>query len=134
MKKIEAIWVGLLIIENKKVLMVKEFGQDFYSLPGGGLEEGETKEQALLREIKEEINVEVVDCKIYKEYNLPARLEKTMMRFIVYTGKVKGEIQCTSHIEEIKWIDSQFASKNLKIGNITSMKLFPELKKEDLID
>jgi ADP-ribose pyrophosphatase YjhB (NUDIX family) len=134
MKKAKITWVGLLIIKNRKVLMVREFGQDFYSLPGGGLEKGETKEQSLLREIKEELNVDVADHRIYRKYNLPGRLEKTMMEFIIYTGKVKGKIQCTKHIQEIKWIDSRFALKDLKVGNVTSMKLFPELKKKNLID
>lgn len=75
-KKKKSKWIGLLVIKNKKVLMVKEFGQDFYSLPGGILEKDETEKQTLLREIKEELNVDVVDYKIYGKYTLPARLEK----------------------------------------------------------
>ena len=36
--------------------------QEYYTFPGGGLEEGETKEEGCIREIKEEfgINVKVI--------------------------------------------------------------------------
>lgn len=57
-----------------------------------------------------------------------------MMEFTVYTGKLKGKIQRPSHIQEIKWIDSQFTHNGLKVGNITFMKLFPKLKEEGLIN
>lgn len=46
-----------LITNNEgKVLVVKE-NQDFWSLPGGGLEHGETAADCLTREIQEEIGI-----------------------------------------------------------------------------
>jgi len=48
-----------LVIRDKKILMVKHKheGDEWYCTPGGGIEEGETPEQAALRELKEECNV-----------------------------------------------------------------------------
>lgn len=45
-----------LVVRNEKILMVKHrlFGREFYCLPGGGVEENETYEQAALRELSEE--------------------------------------------------------------------------------
>ncbi len=42
-----------IIVRNEKILMEKVhfFERDFYTLPGGGIEEGETPEQAVLREV-----------------------------------------------------------------------------------
>lgn len=48
-----------LVIRGDRILLVehKLFGRDFFTLPGGGVEEGETPEQAAVRELAEECNV-----------------------------------------------------------------------------
>lgn len=48
-----------MVIRGDQILLVEHelFGRDFYNLPGGGMEEGETPEQAALRELAEECNV-----------------------------------------------------------------------------
>lgn len=52
-----------LVIRDNKILMVKhkQDGIEYYCLPGGGIEIGETPEQAAVRELKEEC---LVDGKI----------------------------------------------------------------------
>ncbi len=49
-----------MVIRGDRILLVEHelFGRDFYNLPGGGIEEGETPEQAALRELAEECNVQ----------------------------------------------------------------------------
>lgn len=51
-----------LVMRNKKILMVKlrlsEDGNEFWCIPGGKIEEGETPEEAAIRELKEECCVE----------------------------------------------------------------------------
>ncbi len=45
--------VRAIIIEEEKILMVRS-GSGYYKLPGGGVEEGESLKEALLREVAEE--------------------------------------------------------------------------------
>lgn len=49
-----------VVIRNGKILMerVFYFGREFYTLPGGGIEPGETPGQAALRELKEECGLD----------------------------------------------------------------------------
>lgn len=48
-----------MVIRGNRILLVEHelFGRDFFNLPGGGIEEGETPEEAALRELSEECNV-----------------------------------------------------------------------------
>ena len=48
---------GLIRDDNGKVLVVKEAGRDWWDLPGGGMDHGETIQQALARELAEEVNL-----------------------------------------------------------------------------
>ncbi|NIK76501.1 8-oxo-dGTP diphosphatase [Paenibacillus castaneae] len=45
---------GVLIDNHNNVAMLYMSRMDLYKLPGGGIEKGETKEEAFLREIREE--------------------------------------------------------------------------------
>ena len=49
-----------VVVRGGKILMerVFYFGHEFYTLPGGGIEEGETPEQAVIRELKEECGLD----------------------------------------------------------------------------
>ena len=52
--------VQAIVIRDGRVLMVKHrwHGQEWWCLPGGGLEPGETPQQGALRELREECRVD----------------------------------------------------------------------------
>ncbi len=47
-------WIEL---KDKSILSTKSYGKDKYYIPGGKRETGETDEQALVREINEELSI-----------------------------------------------------------------------------
>ena len=69
--------VAAIIIDNDKVFATQRGYGDFkdgWEFPGGKMEPGETEEQAIVREIREELNVEIgVEKKVCTlEYDYPA--------------------------------------------------------------
>lgn len=57
-----------LVVRNDRILLVKmrAFEREFYALPGGGIEDGESAGEAAVRELKEECGV---DGRAVKELN-----------------------------------------------------------------
>ena len=51
--------VGAIIIKDDKILMVKNNRDDYYYSVGGRIQFGETAEQAVKREVKEELGFEM---------------------------------------------------------------------------
>lgn len=56
-----AVWKGAaaVVMENGRLLMIKSTETNAWSIPSGGLEEGETPEQACIREVWEETGFKV---------------------------------------------------------------------------
>ncbi len=48
---------GLVVDDSGNVLVVKETGRDWWDLPGGGMDHGESIKAALARELAEEVNL-----------------------------------------------------------------------------
>ena len=59
---------GIIFDQKKKVLLAKRQDFPFWNLPGGRVEKGETPDEALAREVKEEIGAEVKSKKLCGVY------------------------------------------------------------------
>ena len=115
--------VGALILnEKKEVLLCKspKFGNKFI-VPGGHVEVGETLEQALKREIKEETGLEIEPVKFIGFYNAihPKEFfEKRHFIFFDFLCKAKkGAKECLDNLELTKavWIEPKKALEELEI-------------------
>ena len=54
-----------VILKDGKILLIKRVkpGQEYYTFPGGGVEAGESFEDAVRREVKEELCLDVGKCR-----------------------------------------------------------------------
>ncbi|MCX6749396.1 MAG: NUDIX domain-containing protein [Candidatus Pacearchaeota archaeon] len=101
---------GPVIIENGKLLVNKDDKDDFYKIPGGRVEEGESLEETCIRETKEEINA---DIKIIKPlnpmiiYKNPQTKEEMTIILMHYSAELlnKNELKPIPPIKEVKWLD-----------------------------
>lgn len=73
--------VGIILVNSKRQLfLAKRIGKLAWQFPQGGLKEEESPEDAMFRELKEEIGLETTDVKIlastkrWLRYRLPKRL------------------------------------------------------------
>jgi len=51
--------LAFLHIKNGRLLLARSQGKDTYYIPGGKREDGETDQAALIREVKEELSVDL---------------------------------------------------------------------------
>ncbi|MBO9701852.1 MAG: NUDIX domain-containing protein [Sporocytophaga sp.] len=58
-----------MLINGDEILLVKHTYQTKWYLPGGGLKTEETYEEAIRRELKEELNAEVYKLELFGVYN-----------------------------------------------------------------
>ncbi len=90
---------AIVIDDHSNVALLHLSRDDYYKLPGGGIEVLEDKVSALKRECKEEIGCsidEIIEIGIIVEYRKLANLKQTSY---CYFAKVKGE-KGTPRLEE----------------------------------
>ncbi len=69
--------------------MVEPF-KDMWALPGGGIDFGETAEDAVKKEVEEEVGLKVTSSKFLQVYTDPARDPKEVIT-LSYVVQVEGE-------------------------------------------
>lgn len=65
-----------ITFKNGKIAMVHSLKYDYYKFPGGGIEAGESKEEAVIRETLEEAGLKVIPETI-KEFGYVHRIQKS---------------------------------------------------------
>jgi 8-oxo-dGTP diphosphatase len=128
--------VGAIILNDKtELLVVRKYYKDRveYITPGGRQEPGETDEQTLARELKEELGVQVVSFSYFDTYHEMAVLENVPLKMSVYRVKILGVPTPHSEIKDVVWVDRNFAKKGYKIGSIMAEHIIPRLVAEGLM-
>jgi len=103
--------VGALIFnkEDKVFLMISPKWKDKYTIPGGHIELGETTEQALKREIKEETSLNIYDIKfiLLQEFIFGEEFyKKKHFIFLDYICKTDDkEVELNEEGSSYVWID-----------------------------
>lgn len=90
-----------IIEQNKKIVLIKRrFEPVGYALPGGFIEYGETAENAMIREMKEETNLEVTSFKLHGIYSDPVRDPRGHVISTVFIAQAKGNLQAGDDAKE----------------------------------
>lgn len=126
---------GFVLMHRKNVIRNKEY-QEYYTFPGGGLEEGETLEEGVIREVKEEFGINVkVTKKLYELENVKLNMKEYFFLCEYVDGKFgTGEGEEFSNNPEYK--DSgEYIPEIVKKEDISKIVLLPlEIKEKFLED
>jgi 8-oxo-dGTP diphosphatase len=122
---------AVIILAADRVLLIHRFkqGREYYIIPGGGVEPGETVEQAALREIREETGLEIkLDRKLW-EYTNQGHPETYFLatRFSGTLGLGGPELakQSAENIFQLEWI---------RLSEVMELPLKPAFVKEKLLE
>jgi len=105
--------VGAVIVDNGNVLIVKRkydplAGQ--WSLPGGGVELGETLEESIVREMREETGLEIEVGPVIEVFDRITRDEQGEVRYhfvlVDYLcWPIGGELRASSDVADARFVD-----------------------------
>jgi 8-oxo-dGTP pyrophosphatase MutT (NUDIX family) len=104
-----------IIIKDSLILLVHELKNDFYMIPGGGHELGETLEECCIRELQEETGYVVKPCKEGVFLQLNEYYEEYQYINYYYTCEIMGTATKNLTVAEIErnlvaeWVDVNVA-------------------------
>lgn len=126
---------GIILNEQGEILLQKrrkEPEAECWSLPGGAIEYGETAENAIIREIKEETNL---DCRHtlfigYYDYILQNQTTHWIsIFFLIQCDNYDAQnMEADKHSEQ-KWFNINKPPKHLTINTVHAINLYNNLRK-----
>lgn len=126
--------IAWIYIKDKKILSTLSKGKDKYYIPGGKRDEYENDVETLMREIKEELSVEI-DISTLKYYGVfkaqaHGKAEGITVKMSCYTADYIGELKIDSEIAEIVWLGYADLDKISPVDKL----IFKDLRDKELID
>jgi ADP-ribose pyrophosphatase YjhB (NUDIX family) len=120
-------------IQDQKILGTLSKGKDVFYIPGGKREPGESDTQALVREVKEELDVDLKLASIQYldtfEAQAHSHAEGVMVKMTCYTAEFTGQLKASAEIERFEWLDTSDMHRISTVDKI----IFSWLKERNLI-
>lgn len=120
--------IALIKIENRQILSTKSKGKNKYYIPGGKRENNETDAETLIREIQEELSVDIIQESIKYVGTFKAQsdgaAEGIIVKMTCYNADFSGDLKENNEIEEIRWLNY----KDLEIISEVDKIIFKHLK------
>ena len=126
---------GLLVINDNRLLLTFSKNKKAWYLPGGKIDEGETSESGLIREIKEELNVNLDNEKLRFFCHITAEAygeQNLLMEQDCFLYDLKEDIKPTNEIEAVNYFSfEEYLQEEIQVIGV--LKVYEELKKNQLI-
>ncbi|MBW4080693.1 NUDIX domain-containing protein [Paenibacillus sp. S150] len=100
--------VAWIVIADGHVLGTRSKGKDTYYFPGGKREPGENDIQTLIREVKEELSVDILADTVtpFGTFQAAAdgKAEGVLVKMACFTAGYTGELAPAAEIAEMAWL------------------------------
>ena len=121
---------------DKIILMRRERGfgknkQIYYTIPGGGREEGEKIEETAIREIKEELGIDIKIKKLMYKLNTYMRMQYIFLG--EYVSGILGTGEGEEYEEENYKKYGKYIPQVVSFEKLKKIKLVPETLKKEII-
>lgn len=121
---------GAFIVDNDKVLVIKQKKSGNFGFPKGHVEDGETEVQTVIREVKEETDVDIEllsNKRYYISYVQNENINKEVVYYLAKPINCDSQKKQEKEISEILWVNIEDVENTLSFENIK--KLWLEAKK-----
>lgn len=126
---------GKLALMHRKDVLKRPEMPEYYTLPGGGLEEGETLEEGTKREIKEEFGIDVELVKKLYEITSEKFNQKEIFYLCKYVSGTFGTGEGPEFSGDPKYIESgKYLPELIDIENLEKINLMPPEIKNRIIE
>ena len=105
-RKVRAVTVDGLVAKEGKILLVKRSHppyQDFWAIPGGYLEFGETCEEATIREVEEETGLKTKIKTLIGVYSKPQRHPQQAISVAYLLEIIDGKVKKSKEAADVDW-------------------------------
>lgn len=118
----------VLVVQDDKVLLVKEAEDNWWALPGGGVDHAETIESTVRREVEEELGIpatQVLSDFQIVHYSIGSVVNGVPRMNLFFKVSVpEASLQRTNHISEWRWFTKE---------EFLKQALHPSYSKEELM-
>lgn len=123
--------VDCIIEKDNKVLLISRKNYPFgYALPGGYVDYGESVEQAVIREMKEETNLEIVEPKLFGVYSDPARDPRGHTVSVVFYAKTSANPVAGDDAKDLGFFDLDNLPEPIVFDHLKILKDYNEFRKK----
>lgn len=123
-----------VVIQGNTFLMVRKKGKDIWTSLGGHPEAGETEEQSLIREVKEEMGCGAIIIKKLGDFESPAAHDDAIVKLSTYLITLQGSIKFADpELEEYRYIRKTWKEDGIKLPSSISEHVIPFCIKEGLL-